>query len=232
LLGDILILEFNWMIKSTQVSTPPAADVSTEQKILDAAKTVFLRRGTAAARMHEIAEAAGVNQALLHYYFRSKAQLADAVFTQAAAQLFPPVVEVLASDASIEDKVRQVVKIELTTLSQTPHLPAYIIGEIGQAPERAAQFLDTAQKLKSSGSLSRMRATLQAQIDQQVVAGSMRKISAQQFLTNLLALCIFPFATRPMLQAVLDLDDRGFDRFLEGRKKEIPDFFLRALRSR
>lgn len=218
------------MVKSTQAIVSPAADVRTAQKILDAARSVFLRRGTAAARMHDIAKAAGVNQALLHYYFRSKAQLADAVFAQAAAQLFPPVVEALASDASIEDKVRQVVKIELDILSQTPHLPAYIIGEIGQAPERAAQFLDAAQRLKSNGSLNRMRAALQSQIDACVTDGIMRKISAQQFLTNLLALCIFPFATRPMMQAVLNLDDRGFDRFLKSRKKEIPDFFLRALR--
>ena len=171
-----------------------------------------------------------MNQALLHYYFRSKAQLAHAVFAQAASQLFPPVANVLMSDLSLEEKVRQVVKIELATLSRNPNLPAYIIGEVNQAPERAAQLLDAAEQLKSSGTLKRMRTVLQEQINAEVAAGTMRKISAPQFLVNLLALCIFPFATRPMVQAILSLDEKGVDRFLDERATEIPKFFLNALR--
>jgi TetR/AcrR family transcriptional regulator len=219
------------MIKTMQASEPPKNEGdSTETRILDAAKDVFVRRGTAAARMHEIAEAAGVNQALLHYYFRSKAQLAGAVFTQAAEQLFPPVANVLASKLSIEKKVRKVVEIEIAILSKTPSLPAYIIGEIHQAPGRAAQLLDAAQGLKSGGTLKRMMGALQTQIDTRVAEGMMRAISAQEFLTNLLALCIFPFATRPMLRVVLGVDDKNFDRFLAARAKDIPRFFLDALR--
>ena len=53
----------------------PAIDRDTEQRILDAAHAVFLRRGTAGARMQDIADEAGVNKALLHYYFRSKEEI-------------------------------------------------------------------------------------------------------------------------------------------------------------
>ncbi|HEY6622053.1 MAG TPA: hypothetical protein VIY68_21125 [Steroidobacteraceae bacterium] len=152
------------------------------------------------------------------------------MFTQAAAQLFPPVAEVLASDLSIEDKVLKVVEIAMTVLSKTPSLPAYIIGEINQAPERAAQLLETAQRLKSGGTLKRMMSVLQTQIDAQVTNGMMRAISAQEFLTNLLALCIFPFATKPMLRVILGVDDANFEQFLAARAKDIPRFFLDALR--
>src|SRR6202521_2182169 len=91
-------------------SPAPAPDGQTEQRILDAAHVVFLRRGTAGARMQDIATEAGVNQALLHYYFRSKARLSEAVFRRAAQQLFPRVIEVIASEAELEDKVTRVVQ--------------------------------------------------------------------------------------------------------------------------
>src|SRR3954468_4682805 len=87
---------------------PPLPDGDTERKILDAAHRVFLRSGTAGARTQEIAAEAGVNSALLHYYFRSKERLATAVFHRAAGELFPAVARILLSDVSLEDKIRQV----------------------------------------------------------------------------------------------------------------------------
>src|SRR5215813_13730500 len=91
---------------------PHRRDGDTEQRILDAAHAVFVRRGTAGARMQEIAAEAGVNQALLHYYFRSKEQLARGAFERAGSQLMPAVIHVLASDATLEEKVEQVVALE------------------------------------------------------------------------------------------------------------------------
>src|SRR5688500_20073490 len=79
-------------------------DRETEQRILDAARAVFVRRGTAGARMQEIAAEAGVNQALLHYYFRSKERLSGAVFQHMAARLFPALIQTLGGDATIEEK--------------------------------------------------------------------------------------------------------------------------------
>src|SRR3954470_4779926 len=84
---------------SRSVRSPRARDGDTEQRILDAAHHVFVRRGTAGARMQEIAAAAGVNQALLHYYFRSKDRLSKAAFERAAAQFMPAAIGVLTSDA-------------------------------------------------------------------------------------------------------------------------------------
>src|SRR5262245_57497751 len=89
----------------------PERDRDAEQRILDAAHNVFLRHGTAGARMQEIAAEAGVNQALLHYYFRSKDRLSHAAFERAASQFMPAVIEVLASDAEIDAKVARIVEI-------------------------------------------------------------------------------------------------------------------------
>src|SRR5688572_27113362 len=122
-------------------TTKVARDGETERRILDAAHTVFLRRGTAGARMQEIAREAGVNSALLHYYFRSKDRLAQAVFHRAAAQLLPAVAGVLASERPLPEKVRATVEIELDRLSSTPYLPGYIISELAHHPERITHFI-------------------------------------------------------------------------------------------
>src|SRR5438045_3749059 len=108
----------------------PSRDGDTEQRILDAAHTIFLRSGTAGARMQDIAAEAGVNQALLHYYFRSKERLSEAAFRRAAGQLLPRVIAVMASDVEIEEKVARVVELELDHLSRAPYLPGYIISEL------------------------------------------------------------------------------------------------------
>src|SRR5262245_52272181 len=113
----------------------------TERRILDAAHEVFVRAGTAGARTLEIAKAAGVNPALLHYYFRTKERLAEAVFRRAAGQLLPAVIRILASDAPLEDKVEQVVEVELQFLSKAPYLPAYILSEIAHPPDRAPALI-------------------------------------------------------------------------------------------
>src|SRR5678816_1164176 len=102
---------------------PPAGSPDAEARILEAARSVFIRRGTAGARMQEIAAEAGVNQALLHYYFRNKEHLARAAFERAAKGFMPAVVQVIASDGKLEDKVRRVIDLELDHLSRAPYLP-------------------------------------------------------------------------------------------------------------
>jgi AcrR family transcriptional regulator len=205
-------------------------DGDTEQRILDAAHAVFVRRGTAGARMQEIAAEAGVNQALLHYYFRNKDQLAQAAFERAARGFFPAVVQAIASAGSLEDKVRRVIRLELDALSRAPYLPGYIISEVTHQPERAGQLIAAVTGLTARELGPRVIGTLRRQIDERVKAGSMKPIAPQSFIVNLMSLCIFPFAARPMIQAMLGLDDRGFRQFITRRREDLPAFFMGALR--
>src|SRR5918992_2710556 len=115
------------MTKPSGRAAEPGLDLDTEQRILEAARVVFIRRGTAGARMQEIAAEAGVNQALLHYYFRSKERLAEAVFQQVAGRVLPTVLGLLGSKLPIEEKVEQVVEAYLDAFSRSPFLPGYIL---------------------------------------------------------------------------------------------------------
>jgi TetR/AcrR family transcriptional regulator len=214
------------MVKSSSQSR----DGDTEQRILDAAHEVFLRRGTAGARMQEIAKEADVNPALLHYYFRTKERLAAAVFQQAAMQLMPAVIRILGSDAELEAKVEQVVDVELQQLQTTPYLPGYILSELTHHPERIRQLFSSVTGVTPTEIGKRVFKVLGAQIDARVKAGRMHPIAPEQFAINLLALCVFPFAARPMVMALAGLNQAGFNQFIERRRRELAPFFLRALR--
>lgn len=215
------------MAKKKPAGAPSA---ETEQRILDAARTVFIRRGTAGARMQEIAQEAGVNQALLHYYFRSKERLSQAVFQQIAARLLPALIETLGGDLPIEEKIDRLVDIYLDTLSRSPFLPAYLLSELHHHPERIAQLLTFASDREPSSLLVPALDKLRAQIDERVRDGTMRPITAEQLAVNVISLCIFPFAARPMLSAMLPMDDAAFARFIEERRSELPVFIRNALR--
>ena len=79
---------------------------STEQKILRAAEQVFMRAGYDGSRMQEIADEAGINKAMLHYCFKNKQLLFEAVFMNAFSQLAPQVNEIFNSQEPVFDKIK------------------------------------------------------------------------------------------------------------------------------
>ena len=208
----------------------PNHDSETEQRILEAARAVFVRRGTAGARMQEIAEEAGVNQALLHYYFRSKDGLAREVFRDVAGRLVPSIVGVLGSNASIEPKVEQFVHLYIDTVRVHPFIPGYILAELHFHPERITALAADIAGAHPASVMQAFLRRLRAQLDERVAIGAMRPIAPEQFLVNLIALSVFPFAARPLLRTVFAMDDAAFGRFLDERRAELPGFILNALR--
>ena len=208
----------------------PGAAPDAEMRILDAARSVVIRRGTAGARMQEIAAEAGVNQALLHYYYRSKEQLAGAVFEQMAARMFPMVIQALAMDASIDQKIDRIVAVYHENLIANPFLPGYILSELHHHPERIQSLLAKAGGGDPRQVMQPLFGLLGLQIEARVREGAMRPIAAEQFVVSLVSLCIFPFAARPMLGMMLGLDDAAFPAFIDERRRTLADFFRNALR--
>jgi TetR/AcrR family transcriptional regulator len=206
-----------------------AKDGDTERRILDAARNVFIKRGTSGARMQEIAEEAAVNQALLHYYFRSKERLSEAVFAETAGRMIPAILGILGSEASIDEKIDRVVETYIDTMSRSPFLPGYIISELHHHPERIPKLIGSLTGRSLSATIGPVLEKLDKQLASEARKKQIRRISAQQFLVNLLSLCVFPFAARPMLRAAFDLDDDGFARMMALRRKELPQFIRHAL---
>jgi len=207
-----------------------ALDSDTETRILNAARVVFIRRGTAGARMQEIAAEAGVNQALVHYYFGSKDELAERVFMEAVSRLAPLVAALLNPLATLEQMVERFVTAYIDTVRHTPFLPAYMMAEAHQHPERLNKLMQKAVGTVPANVASVAIARLDQVIVERVAAGTMRAIPARQLLINVLSMVIMPFVARPVLLLALGLDDQGFDDFLDERRRELPAFILNALR--
>jgi AcrR family transcriptional regulator len=198
----------------------------TKARILDAADAVFVRRGIDSARMQEIADHAGVNKALLHYHFRTKADLAQAVWLRIASSFAPGMLEMLASDLPLHDKIDQYVDAYHTRLARHPYLLTYVISEAARRPDLLGHFYSPERRRAAR----RMVGMLQKQIKNEVKARRMAPISAEQFFVTLAGSCLFPFAARPMLSEVLGLGSKEFEALMERRRTELPTLLKRAVR--
>ena len=197
----------------------------TEARILDAAHTVFVRQGTRAASLKDIAQEADVNQALLHYYFRDKKTLADTVFEQVASEFIPQIQEAFVADQPLREKVETIVHRYVELIRENPYLPFYIVGELNQNPEEMKERIRS-MGLAPFDNLNR----LDEQLRKKAEAGEVRSISAEQFVVNLLSLCIFPFIACPLIETMFDMDDDAFEQFIDERKDTLPEIVMNSLR--
>jgi TetR/AcrR family transcriptional regulator len=211
---------------TTRSKLPPAGpddDQESRERILNAAHAVFLRKGTANSRTQEIADEAGVNKALVHYYFGTKSALADAIFERALGTITPRIFGILADpNRTIEEKVPAIVREQIDFHSTRPYLAGYLLSEMHAEPERVARLI--------GGQGGVPLDVIRRQLREAARAGKLRPISAEQFVVNLMGLLIFPFAIRPALGALLSLDSTRWPAFLEERRRLLPDFFLAGLR--
>ena len=113
----------------------------TEVLILDAARKVFLENGFDGTTMQQIADEAGINKALLHYYFRSKDRLFEAVFLEAFARMVPNVLKIFTADLEFNDKIRGLVETYISALQQYPQIPQFILHELHRNPGRIIELM-------------------------------------------------------------------------------------------
>ena len=196
---------------------------NTENKILEAAKKVFIQKGWAGTRMHEIADKARINKALLHYYFRTKEKLFNTVFKYAFFKFVPKIEELLNSEKSLYEKIELIADQYITVLMKHQFIPLFVMHEIHRNPEKLYGLL------KQAGVRPEI---FIEQIQREIHKENIKNISPQQLIVNLLALCIFPVAARPLMQRVFFQNDKKqYTQFLESRKKEIPEFIINSIKA-
>lgn len=198
-------------------------DKNTEQKILDAARKVFTRQGFAAARMDDIAQEAGINRALLHYYFRSKQKLFDVIFAENMGNFYSSFVSILGSDADLETKIRSLVHAEIDMLLKNQDLPLFIISEASRNPEMMiAQMAHVPVR-------QFMMQFVQL-INSEAAKGNIKTINPIHLLMHIMSLCIFPFVGRPVFMHVTGTDMSGFENLMEERKNIIADSVIQLIK--
>ena len=198
-------------------------DLNSEQKILDAAKTIFMQKGFDGARMQDIANEAKLNKSLVHYYYRSKEELFAKIFDTFAAQLLPNIEGILHSEKSIFERIEMFIHGYIEFLLHNPQIPLFILTEVNKNPERLASILKTTENFPKI-----QQFVLQIMMEMQL--GKLKKINPIHLMLNVISLCIFPFIARPMVQNVMSLKHKDFDIILQQRKEEVTHFVLSALR--
>jgi TetR/AcrR family transcriptional regulator len=196
----------------------PNIEKETDERIYEAARDIFHERGFDGARMQDIANRAGINKALLHYYYRSKDRLFEKVYQAAAKKLIPNIVESLRGDDPLPVKVKKFVSGYIDTLRDNPYMPGFILHELNRNPDRLKKFLPKM--------VEQMLGPFMAELEHEVMNGNLPKQDPRHFIVNMFSMCVFPFVARPMLQLVLDFNNEEFDQFLIERKLEIPKLLL------
>ena len=195
-------------------------EANTEQIVLNAARKVFTQKGFDGARMQDIADEAGINKSLLHYYFRSKNKLFEAIFKDALGTLLPPMVSILVSDLPLFEKISHFTDKYIDILSKNPDIAGFVLHELKINPHRLLGALtQTGMDLSIIGN----------QLQQEATAGNIRPIETGHFVANLISMCVFPFMARQVFIGLLGMEEEGFDHFIEERKKIVSETMIRSL---
>jgi AcrR family transcriptional regulator len=195
----------------------------TKEKILQTAISIFREKGKDGAKMQEIANAAGINKAMLHYYFSSKDQLFEEVFKLTTVAYFSNINKIVQSPQSIEEKIGQLCNIYIDMSLQNPYLPVFMIAEMHRNPSDFFKHIFLDKKDKPD------LLSFKKQIEEEVAKGKIKPIKPMQLIFNILSLCVFPVVSRPMMQFVGSISDKEFVQLMEERKKLVPQLIWSSI---
>lgn len=198
-----------------------AVDTSTEEKIKEAAKILFTQKGFSAVKTRDIATAAGINLALLNYYFRSKQKLYDLIMLENLAQFKVGITDLLTQDdEDFYTKLEKIASYYIDTLKVNPHLALFIMNEIHHSDKDLFQTQEIV--------LKKQKQNLVSMFAQQINDGKIANVHPMHIMANILSLIVMPFLAKPILTKRLKINDQEFTNLMEERKKLIP-FWIKTM---
>ncbi|MFP4548338.1 MAG: TetR/AcrR family transcriptional regulator [Fidelibacterota bacterium] len=206
----------------------PEEKKKTEEKIINAAEEIFVNEGFSGTRMQTIADKAGINKALLHYYYRSKQKLFYAVFNRLAPRIFSSILIVLKQDLPLLEKIRKFVYAYIDEISsKNKHIPLFIISELERNPDMIAEVMNNTFKSMEFNPVRHF----EKEVNEEIAAGNIHPINHKHLFVNIISLSVFPFIGRPIIMKVGEFDNDEYDKFLQDRKKHVADFIINSIKS-
>jgi AcrR family transcriptional regulator len=172
--------------------------------------------------MQNIANRAGINKALLHYYFRTKDHLFDAVFSKLAQKMFRKFAPIFEENLSLEDKIRFFFKEHIEFMKQNPKLPGFILNEINRNPQRI-------KKLLSNVDFKKIWILILEQHSNELRRSKIPEENLPQIMTSIASLSVFPFAARGIFEVIFSNVGVEFDQYIEKRKEFAAEFVIKAI---
>lgn len=192
----------------------------TEEKILEAAKKVFHRKGFEGTRMQEIADEAGINKALLHYYFRSKENLFEAVFKDAFSQLMGEAKKIFVSEIPMKEKIQLFLTHYLDVITENSYIPWFILNGMYERPGQLKTIFDQAE-INPAQLMEHIRTQIKREYNSD--------INPFHIWLNVISLSVFPVVAKPLIKELFQLPEEAYQQILEQRKIEVPKFISNAL---
>ena len=197
-------------------------DISTEERIKAAARKVFHQKGFAGTRTRDIAEEAGINHAMLNYYFRSKEKLFGIVMMETMAQFFKGVNLMLNDEStSLDEKIDLIVSNYIDLLLKEPELPTFILNEVRPNPQAFVEQNPIKEALTHS--------VLTRQYAEAVARGEITEPNLMQAILNVIGLVIFPFIAKPILTSIINIPEEQYKALMLQRKTLIPQWIKAML---
>jgi TetR/AcrR family transcriptional regulator len=193
-----------------------------EQRIYEAAHEVFLQKGYDGAKMQEIADRAGINKALLHYYYRSKDKLYEMVAKAVIQRAVAMVHQIINAPDPLEEKIERLIDFYVDTLGRNVFVLAFVVSEMNKHPE---QFRDRILP----ADLPRPDVFFQ-QVREAATAGRIRPVQPEHLLVNVISMCVFPFLAQPMMRMVLGKSPAEMQGFLRERKVVVREYIFQAIK--
>jgi TetR/AcrR family transcriptional regulator len=190
-----------------------AEEAQTEELIKEKARTLFFQKGFLKATTQEIADEAGVNRALIHYYFRSRDQMLETLLEETMLEKRERVRSILTSNLSFAEKIAQYIDTIVDYGLKYPYLENFIISETARKPDQVKMFCSK-DRVKTSD-------LIRTQLEAEIKAGRIAPISAEHFMVNLSALCNYPLLAKSILQTIHGMTDTAYRKFLVERKRII-----------
>jgi AcrR family transcriptional regulator len=199
-------------------------DLSTEQKIKKAALKLFTQKGFSATRTRDISDEAGINLALLNYYFRSKENLFQLVMAEILQKFFSGIIEIFNDEAtSLDEKVNSFVARYTALLKEQPELPLFIFHELRMHPQKLASKIGLSKVFNSF-----FFKQLSAEMDRKKIA----PIHPLHYVLNMIGMCVFPFIAAPLLKHIAGVDARTFETIVDERKVLVPKWMKSILNTK
>jgi AcrR family transcriptional regulator len=201
--------------------TKTKIDISTEEKLKDAARVVFTRKGYAATKVRDIAAEANINLALVNYYFRSKQKLFELIMDETIQKLFDKIQKIINNESStLIEKVENVADHYISLLLENPELPLFFLSEVMTGSNKLTRMTDNGKMFFKSHFVKQL-AALQTE--------SKIKFNPVNILMNMIGMIVFPFLARPLLLKSGNLSEQQFKAILEERKKLIPLWLMQMI---
>ena len=197
-------------------------DKQPEEKIFESATEVFIEKGMDGARMQDIADHAGINKALLHYYFRTKDRLFNAVFESLAGQMFKKFAPVFDENRSLEEKIRFFFREHIAFMQKNPRLASFVLNEFHRNPEKI-------RKLIKNIDFNKLWTTLETQHKDEFVRYNITKETIPQLMTSIAGMSVFPFVAKPVISSLMEKMGYNFEEYIEARKEYAADFVINAI---